>query len=657
MTIDVATQKRRFHGKRYICQVRQSNDSQGTSSTDAQLQWMHDIGRQLGMVLADDVVLSGVTGSLPGKRQDIEELFRRKTSNDDFEVLMIQRVDRSTRGGVAHGMWFEHECARRGITVIYPGEDLPEDEHHAIWPKVVKFEAAYEQAKAISQRSTQGWLYAFGQGRCLPISRTPFGCDRLYLSADGQPQFRIRCFADGTQQKLDIDGHTVLETFAAKGHYRKQKDQKPILVPGATVEVDAVRMMFELHYGRNMGGKRIAGELNDRGIRSPKGLAWSQHQVESIYENPIYCGLALGGRSSQGIFNRRGRGVPEAIDISSSELACRIAAPRLLRPPEDWLWVEQPPMGDFLPEPIRAKALPLIKQLHVDRWRRSQDTDLPRHSTSKHKSSDYILTGLLVAKQDGEPLTGVLCGKVGKKVRKYRHRRGNREYRKGSIFNNYIRAAELESATLDLVLEIAADVPHLRQRIMDAMTRKDDPTQLDQQLKQTQQERDTLGQKFSRIMANMQPEDQLDLQSDLDLMRNRRRHLESRIATLTAQLRHIQADPGETADVVVARLQALPRSHVGLDAVTKRNLLQAFVERIEVDMASRDAEVFLRLPAWALETASRGNGEGRVANSSPSPTVDETHPLLSVRLASAGCQYVHDRSTGQVCYRCRRRAA
>lgn len=647
-----------YRDKRYKTLVRQSNDAQGSSSTEAQLQWMHDEGDQLGMTLVRDIVLDGVTGSIPGKRQDIEKLFEDKRKYDDFDVLMIQRMDRATRSGTAHGMWFEHECHRHGIELIFPGEDLPDDPHHAVWAKVSKYEAAYEQAKSISQRSTQGWVYALSQSRCLSTSRTPFGCDRLYLSAEGNPLFRIRCLPDGTQQKLDIEGETVIESFGSKSRFRKQKDQKPVIVPGERQAAEAVRDMFDLHYFQGLGGKRIADILNRRGILSSAGKGWSQRQVESLYENPIYCGLALGGKCSQGIFNRRGASGPEKVTVSDIELASRSSPPRKLRPPEEWVWEEQPSMLDFLPSELRDKALPLIKQVHLERWKRSQDPDRPNRSTSKHKSSEYILTGLLVDNQYGEPLTGTLCGKVGKKVRKYRHRRGRLGYIKGSPYNNFIRAPELESAVLTQVFEVIADAPAIRQRIFDAIDSQPSTTETQKKHVDLQSERKQIAEQVQRIAAALTDEDLDDAKPVLDRLRTRRREIDAQIEEISSEISRAALDPAALADTVLARLQDLPAHAHDLDAIVKRDLLQAFVGKIEVDMETKNAEVFLQLPPWAMKSALEGSGEGRLAHSSPSSTSYETHPTPTIRLAWADCRYHHVHGSNRpVCYRCRRKAA
>lgn len=117
----------RWQNKRYICLVRQSNDSEGSGSTEGQLRLLHQEGERRGMRHIDDVVLTGATGSLPGKRQDLQDFLERKREHDDFDVLLIQRLDRLTRGGSDHGIWFTFEAIRVGVEILYAADDLPEN--------------------------------------------------------------------------------------------------------------------------------------------------------------------------------------------------------------------------------------------------------------------------------------------------------------------------------------------------------------------------------------------------------------------------------------------------------------------------------------------------------------------------------------------------
>ena len=132
---------------------------------------------------------------MPGRRDDMTAVLHRKKTANDFDVLVCQRLDRLTRGGADHGMWFQHECTCAGIRLLIVGDDIPEGRYSSLI-KVAKYEAAKEQAFSISQRSTQGSQLALEQGRNATSSRTPYGCWRLYLNAEGTPLHLIRNLGD-----------------------------------------------------------------------------------------------------------------------------------------------------------------------------------------------------------------------------------------------------------------------------------------------------------------------------------------------------------------------------------------------------------------------------------------------------------------------------
>lgn len=668
MTIN-NTRDEKWRGKRFIILVRQSDDSEGTSSTEAQLHWLRTEGERLGMVLVDEVILSGVTGSLPGKRDDLHQLLDRKRTHDDFDVLLVQRLDRLTRGGTSHGFWIDHEFEKAGVTIRVVGDDLPEDGPYSGLIKAAKYDAAREQARSIGQRSVQGMMHALEQGRNCVTSRTPYGCDRLYLTSDGRPSFIIRNLLDGRQQKLDPDTGDIIDTLGragggTKGHYRKQKDECVLLVPGEPGKADVVRDIFDLHYTQRWGGKRIADLLNRRGILSPTGKGWSQRQVESIYENPIYCGVALGQRVSQGIYYKRGEQHPEAVKLDAKTLANCHVAPKQHRPPAEWLWQDQPLMKDFLPEPLAKQARREIESLLLERWQRRQDPTQPTRSTNKHKDSPYILTGLLFAAQDGEDLSGVMCGNEGHRKRYYRHRKGNANYRKGSIFNRLIPAEALETAVVKLLRNVLIDSPMLRERVLQAIADRPSTDASRTQLAEAQRERDAIASRVQLIVQTLDEASLADARPALDRLGAERRALEHRIAELTRSLEHVEADvaPEQLADRVIERLSALDAQLYTFPATTIRNVLKAFVEHIEVDMATKNAAVTLRLPPWTLHSDDLSMC---LAPSSASSTGHETHQRaitpshgLTIHLSHADCRYSHLRGSRTTpCYRCQRREA
>ena len=325
--------------KRYICLVRASDASEGTSSTEAQLTYLKEYAQRMGMIFVDEVVLNSVTGSLPGKRPDLQGLLDRKREKNDFDFVLVQRLDRLTRGGSDHGFWIEHECKKVGLRIIFVGDDIP-DGRYANLIKVAKYESAQEQAFSISQRSTQGAQMALEEGRNITSSHTPFGCWRLYLTADGTMSHVIVDLRDGRQQKLHPKTMEVIDTYGqigggGKGHYRKQKNEEVLLISGSADEAATVREIFDLHFRQGYGGKRIADVLNRRGVLSPQGKSWSQHQVEVIYENEVYTGRSVGNRTTSAIYHERFANAPKRVelDVETRATAKNIPAARTVSLP------------------------------------------------------------------------------------------------------------------------------------------------------------------------------------------------------------------------------------------------------------------------------------------------------------------------------------
>jgi DNA invertase Pin-like site-specific DNA recombinase len=644
----------KFAGQRYICLVRASHSTEELS-TDQQLNLLNDAAQKRLMVHVDQVVVDGLTGSLPGKREDLEAILERKRTRNDFEVLVLQRVDRLTRGGLRHGFWFEFECQRLGIELVFVGDDIPDSEH-ADLVLFMKYQAAKEQAYSISQRSTQGSQFALEQGRIIPSSRTPYGCWRLYLSADGKPSHIIRDVGDGRQEKLDPQTHQVIDTYGtvggkSKGHYRKQKTEQPRLMPGDADEVEVVRLIFHLHYIEGLGGKRIANLLNQRGVRSPMGKGWSQPQVESIYKSEVYTGRAVGNRISMAIYHERSPNAPKKVKIDPKTYATAKKIPLRHRPFEEWKIIEEPLMKEFLEPVVRERAMADHERI----WALRGDPNRPRRSTSKHKASDYLLSGLLYAKQDGASLVGVLCGDHAHRTRYYRHRRGRNGYRTGSIFNRMIRADAIERAVVALVVEQLQNLPELRERIVQAVVEQSAFLEGNQSnLEDLRRRREQLKKRTQLLVSTLDEATLADAKPELDRLGAERRSLDEQIAAAEAAEATQKADPQQVAESVLLRLSALPSDLATMPRLALREVLAAFVEKVIADMETKDIEVFLRLPTWAFSLKTRDLAM-RPAPSLRLQDTHETHALAVVFLGVSDCRFLLRSS--RACYDCRRRSA
>ena len=164
----------RWNGKRFICLVRQPNDAQGNDSVRTQLEFLRVECEKRGMTFVDQVVLERVSESKPGERTDLDELSRRKRERDDYDVLVVQKNDRLTRGGATHAAWIKYEFAKLGVELFFPGEDQI-DSQDANLIHSIKFDGAKDLTSSLSQRSTQGRGQALQEGRHAPFPTSHSG--------------------------------------------------------------------------------------------------------------------------------------------------------------------------------------------------------------------------------------------------------------------------------------------------------------------------------------------------------------------------------------------------------------------------------------------------------------------------------------------------
>jgi hypothetical protein len=422
-------------------------------------------------------------------------------------------------------------------------------------------------------------------------------------------------------------------------------------MPGDQNQVEIVREIYELHFVRGWGGKRIADVLNSNGVPSPQGKQWSQHQVEVIYEQEVYTGRSVGNRSSSAIYHERQAGAPKAVNLDPAVHATAKNIPVRQRPLSEWFFQDQPLMADFLEEAVRKLAL----VEHEELWERRGDPDRPKRSNSKHDPSDYLLSGLLIAKQDGETLVGVLCGRVGQRVRYYRHRRGRRGYRKGSIFNRMLPAEPLEKAVISVVQDVLGELPLLREQILKSVSKQSAISDDGAKLEELRTRREQLRKRTELIVSSLDEETLADARPELERLRSERRSLDEQIAAKEASARARTINPEELADRIVAHLAEMSAKMKTMPTLALRRMLGAVVERVVADVESKEIEIFLAVPSSCVLGQQGGWDAMRLVGSTASSTSYETHRTLALHLAIADCRCI--KLHGATCFDCRRRPA
>ena len=86
-------------------------------------------------------------------------------------------------------------------------------------------------------------------------------------------------------------------------------------------EANIVREIYKMYVDEGMGARRIAKELNKRGLRTKRGHNWSQEGVIRIVSNPLYTGKVINGKE-------------EVVDFLTGK--------RTQKAEEEWFVVERP---------------------------------------------------------------------------------------------------------------------------------------------------------------------------------------------------------------------------------------------------------------------------------------------------------------------------
>jgi hypothetical protein len=644
-------------GKRYINLVRCSTDGQTETSIPAQLELLNGFAASKGMVHVHDVILDGISGSKPGNREDLGEILDRKRKQDDFDVLLVQTEDRLTRGGAGHGNWIKYELERAGIRVVFASSDVPEGPYADIL-QTLKFQAAQETVKSTSLRSTQGYQRALENRHVATSTHTPYGCHRLYCSSDDKPRFLIRDNGDGTQHKLHPETRGVLETYGevggkAKGHYRKQKSEKVYLVMGEAAEVEVVRLIFRRKYLEGMGGRRIAKELNGNGMPAPEGGVWTQRQVDCIAENEVYTGMGVANRSASGRYYQRAKGNPQKVELDAKVLANAKHLPLRLRPPEEWVYQEQLHLKAFLEEPLRSIAATKIKELWESRCRPGRE----KRPYNAHPDSDYLLTGLLTAVQDGRKLKGYTSGPKGRKVRYYVHPLAQKDPALAGFPNLLFRADALEKAVLDAVVETLMAMPMLVKEVEAAvavvLAEKEPPTE--GEIAQLKQQKEAISKK---IMAILDVIDAAEPEAKVKIaeLKRQQRQIEERLREMAVVTTKGTADAATLVESVVRRLRGLGESIGGMPTYPLRQVLATLVESMTADMQTREVRIALRLPEMSLADAETPIETLSLRQTSPSSTLSRDQQEASLAFARIICTFERQQRQAP-CFKCRRNAA
>ena len=207
----------------------------------------------------------------------------------DFTTILVYDVSRWGRfQDPDEGGHYEFMCKKAGIKVQYCAEQFDNDGSPvSTIVKGVKRAMAGEYSRELSTK-----VFA---GQCRLIE--------LGFRQGGPPGFGLRrCLVD---QSSNAKGQL------ARGEHKSIQTDRVILVPGPVEEVDTVHWIYKAFVEDRKIEREIAESLNQRGILTDLGRAWTRGTVHQVLINEKYIGNNVWNRSSYKLKQQHVRNSPE----------------------------------------------------------------------------------------------------------------------------------------------------------------------------------------------------------------------------------------------------------------------------------------------------------------------------------------------------------
>lgn len=657
----------RIRGRHCTVLKRASSKGQTTSNAN-QGRTLDQLVAEASLVVVEEHDLYGVTGSVPGARDDIDLLLGRKARDDDFDLLVVPDATRFTRAGQTHGMKLIHDLRVAGIDLLCNAENLlVADEMSAMYFGWLLM-AAHETARSISRGANIGRYQKLIAGQSTHANITAYGLDRLFTSPGGESQYRLRNFPDGRQHMLSADTQEFIREFLpntekAINHHSKQKADTVTYLPGDPQQVATLLFMFDLLYRRGWTRRGIARYLNDAGIPSPRGGLWWQSTVGKMLLNPVYVGRGIRYMKTLAVYSMGAEGEPKPSEATYSEINLYDSPLVRLRHPDDWVETQYGALGDLLPADVKElaqrainanleqKSLQAVQEVQEREAQKSRKGPKPAESAMKkrrkpikgvagsndrHVESPYLLKQLLKCRQNGWPMSGRKQGKNGRHIRYYGLAKAISAPRtQDAILRRLVPAADAEQRVLEQLKAALLDREMIREAVAEALARMEkkrgtvtDTATIEKQIRKL---RHQLANLSDQLDPEMGEEDPILLKQQQVMHQQRR--LEKQLAEARRQHPTLPEDPAFAAERLVNELEKavvnLPMEYAPEDAPRLRALLEVFVSKLEADLENRSLHLEIAVPMRLVESAATGRAvlpQVCLVNDTASHSVHETHP-------------------------------
>jgi DNA invertase Pin-like site-specific DNA recombinase len=269
--------------------VRMSTDHQQYSTAN-QSEAIREYADRNGFKIAKTYIDSGKSGLNLDDRDALKELIEDvQNGRADYSTILVYDVSRWGRFQDAdESAYYEYICKRAGISVHYCAEQFENDGSPvSTIVKGVKRAMAGEYSRELSVK-----VFA-GQRRLIELG----------YRQGGPAGYGLR------RQLIDQNGTPKAELV--RGEHKSIQTDRIILIPGPDQEIETVRFIYDSFVSGGRTESEIASTLNDRGLVTDLGRAWTRATVHQILINEKYVGNNVWNRCSCKLKGHRIHNSPE----------------------------------------------------------------------------------------------------------------------------------------------------------------------------------------------------------------------------------------------------------------------------------------------------------------------------------------------------------
>jgi DNA invertase Pin-like site-specific DNA recombinase len=360
--------KRTSPPRRAAIYMRMSTDLQ-QYSTENQAKAIYDYAEKRNIEVVRKYVDEGKSGLKIDGREALQRLISDVQKGGlDYTMILVLDVTRWGRFQDAdESAFLEYTCRRAGLDVQYVAEQFENDGSPvSTIVKSVKRAMAAEQSRELSVKVFAGQCRliekGFRQG-----GHAGYGLRRMRIDEKGAPQGQLKF---GERKSLQTD--------------------RVILIAGPEDEVENVRWMYSAFTEHDMQESQIAAILNQKGVLTDLGRAWTRATVHEVLTNEKYIG--------NNVFNRR---------------SFKLKARRVVNKPE--MWVQANGVFEAV---IETKHFYAAQHIINERNRKFSDEEMLEKLKAVYNKQGW-LSGIVIDEAEGMPSSSAYSSRFGSLLRAY----------------------------------------------------------------------------------------------------------------------------------------------------------------------------------------------------------------------------------------------